>query len=158
MYKKHLEELKDNEMLIHVDYSENYKNKQQNEIKSAFYGQGLFTIFTARIYVKNEEQIVSECFALITLENDHSCNVSFSLNDYLIKEAFNYKQCDVVKFCSDGCASQFRSRYAFYMMTKFNPDLEIQWHYFEANYGKGVVDGIGGQVKHSVFRVLSKEC
>ena len=54
MYKKHLDELKDNEMLIHVDYSENYKNKQQDEIKSAFYGQGQFTIYTACIYVKHE--------------------------------------------------------------------------------------------------------
>ena len=34
---------------------------------------------------------------------------------------------------------------------------DIQWHYFEANHGKGAVDGIGGCVKHSVYReVLSK--
>ena len=158
MYKKHLDKLKDNEMLIHVDYSENYKNKQQDEIKSAFYGQGQFTIYTACIYVKHEGKNVCKCYALVTLENDHSCNVSFGLNDFLIKEAFKYKHCDVVKFWSDGCASQFRSRYAFYMMTKFNPDINIQWHYFEANHGNGAVDGIGGRVKHSVFRrVLSKQ-
>ena len=49
-----------------------------------------------------------------------------------------------VIFWSDGCASQFRSQYAFYMLTKFDTDIDIQWHYFEANHGKGVVDGIGG--------------
>ena len=43
------------------------------------------------------------------------------------------------------------------MMTKLIPEIEIQWHYFEANHGKGAVDGIGGRVKHSVFRrALSK--
>ena len=70
MYKKHLDELKDNEMLIHVDYSENYKNKQQDEIKSAFYGQGQFTIYTACIYVKHEGKNVCKCYTLVTLENE----------------------------------------------------------------------------------------
>ena len=38
------------------------------------------------------------------------------------------------------------------MLTKFDTDIDIQWHYFEANHGKGAVDGIGGRVKHPVFR------
>ena len=34
----------------------------------------------------------------------------------------------------------------------------MQWHFFEANHGKGAVDGIGGTVKHAVFRhVLSNK-
>ena len=41
-YKKQIDELKDGEAIIHVDYSENYKNKQQNEVKSAYYGQEQF--------------------------------------------------------------------------------------------------------------------
>ena len=35
-YKKQTDELKDGEAIIHVDYPENYKNKQQNETKSAY--------------------------------------------------------------------------------------------------------------------------
>ena len=49
-----------------------------------------------------------------------------------------------INFWSDGCASQFRSQYAFYMLTKFNRDINIQWNFFEANHGNGAVDGIGG--------------
>ena len=56
-----------------------------------------------------------------------------------------------MKFWSDGCASQFRSQYAFYMLTKLDINIEIQWHFFEANHGKGSVDGIGGTVKHAVL-------
>ena len=54
----------------------------------------------------------------------------------MIKEASKYKSCKVIKFWSDGCASQFRSKFAFYMLTKFDADLDIQWHFFEANHGK----------------------
>ena len=44
------------------------------------------------------------------------------------------------------------------MMTKLNRDVELKWHYIEYNHGKRAVDGIGGTVKHAVFRhVLSKQ-
>ena len=44
------------------------------------------------------------------------------------------------------------------MMMKFDWDVKLQWHYFEANHVKGPVDGIGGTMKHAVFRhVLSKQ-
>ena len=56
-----------------------------------------------------------------------------------------------VKFWSDGCASQFRSQFAFFMLSKFDHSINIEWNYFEANHGKGVVDGIGGTVKHAVY-------
>ena len=157
-YRKHIDELADDEMLVHVDYSENYKNKQPNEIKASFHGQGQFTLYTACLYVKSGEEVVCKSFVLVTTENDHSCNVTFALNNLLIKEALTQKACKIIKFWSDGCASQFRSRYAFFMLTKFNPGINLEWNFFEANHGKGAVDGIGGRVKHSVFRrVLSKQ-
>ena len=44
------------------------------------------------------------------------------------------------------------------MMMKFDWDVKLQWHYFEANHLKGPGDGIGGTMKHAVFRhVLSKQ-
>ena len=56
-----------------------------------------------------------------------------------------------VRFWSDGWASQFRSQFAFFMLSKFDHSINIEWNYFEANHGKGVVDGIGGTVKHAVY-------
>ena len=44
------------------------------------------------------------------------------------------------------------------MLTKFLPIYEIEWNYFQANHGKGAVDGVGGTIKNTVFRkVQSKE-
>ena len=43
------------EVLIHCDYSENYKNTQQNEIQSAYFGQSSFSLLTACIYYVVEE-------------------------------------------------------------------------------------------------------
>ena len=38
------------------------------------------------------------------------------------------------------------------MLTKFSSVYDIEWHYFQANHGKGAVDGVGGTIKNTVFR------
>ena len=54
-----------------------------------------------------------------------------------------------VVFWSGGCASQFRSRYVFHLLSTFYPTKEFEWHY---NHGKGPMDGVGGTVKNIVFK------
>ena len=46
------ENLKTNEFVIHVDCSENYKDKEQGEIQSAYFGHNSFLIFTAWCYTR----------------------------------------------------------------------------------------------------------
>ena len=142
--------MKDGELLIHVDYSENYKNKQ-SEIKAAYYEQGQFSLFTVVIYMKQNDDTVCKNYALVTPENDQSCNISFGLNNFILSTMQADYDIKTVKFWSDGCASQFRSQFAFFMLSKFDHSINIEWNYFEANHGKGVVDGIGGTVKHAVY-------
>ena len=157
-YRRQIEELKDGEVLIHVDYAENYKNKQQNEIKAAYYGQGQFTLYTVVMYMKVNGETKYRSFRLVTEENDHSCNVSFALNNFLVNMLKAEQWITVVKFWSDGCASQFRSQFAFYMLSKLDRNISIEWHFFESNHGKGSVDGIDGTIKHAVFhKVLTKQ-
>lgn len=43
-------DLKQDEAILNVDYSESYKNKQQDEIQSADFGQSTFSLFTASVY------------------------------------------------------------------------------------------------------------
>ena len=86
-YKTQIETLQLGEVTIHTDYSENYKNKQQNKIKSAFYGQGRFTIYTTCIYVNADGDAK---YALITLANDHSYNVTFAFPDKRTSKSLSY--------------------------------------------------------------------
>ena len=37
------------------------------------------------------------------------------------------------------------------MLSEFYHSINIEWNYFEVNHGKGVVDGTGGTVKHTVY-------
>ena len=83
-YREHIKGLKDGELVIHVDYSENYKNKQQSEIEAGYYGQGQFSLFTVVIYMKQNDDTVCKNYALVTPENDHSCNISFGPNNFIL--------------------------------------------------------------------------
>ena len=57
---------------------------------------------------------------------------------------------------SDGCAAQFRSRFALNFLILFQKNVSLEWHYNEAHHGKGPMDGINGTIKSLVYRkVLS---
>ena len=45
-YNRLKENLKTNEFIIHINYSENYKDEEQDEIQSAYFGHNSFSIFT----------------------------------------------------------------------------------------------------------------
>ena len=101
--------------------------------------------------MKQNDDTVCKNYALVTPENDQSCNISFGLNNFILSTMQADYDIKTVKFWSDGCASQLRSQFAFFMLSKFDHSINIEWNYFEANHGKGVVDGIAGTVKHPVY-------
>ena len=129
----------------------NNKNKQQSEIKAGYYGQKQFSLFTVVIYMKQNDDTICKSYAPLTPKNDHSCNISFGLNNFILSMMQTDYDNKTLKFWSDGCASKFCSQFAFFMPSKFDHSINTEWNYFEANHGKGVVDGIGGNVKHAVY-------
>ena len=83
-YTKQVHEQSQCEMVVHVDYSENYKNKQKIEIKAAYYGQGIFSLHTVLLYIKDKGVVKSRSFALVIEENDHSFIISYDLNKFTL--------------------------------------------------------------------------
>ena len=130
-YREHTKGLKDGEFVIHVNYSENYKNKQQSEINTGYYGQGKFRFFTVVIYMKQNDVTVCKNYALVTPENDHSYNISFWLNNFILSTMQADYDTKTVKFWSDSRASQFNSQFAFLMLSKFDHSINLEWNYFE---------------------------
>ena len=51
-YKEQIENLKEDEAVIHVDFSENYKIKQQGEIKAAYYSQSTLAVYISTRMVR----------------------------------------------------------------------------------------------------------
>ena len=116
------------EILIRIDYSENYKSKHQKEIQSAYFGNkfGAYfgNLFTACTYYQNGKLPIT----ITTEESDKSrvtpllC-VSKGVTNSL--EKLN-QQIKTVYIASDGCALQFRSRYIFSLLMHIHPDITIE--------------------------------
>ena len=75
--------------IIHVDYSESYRNKQQDEIQSAYFGQTSFSIFTECVYHKannGADTVVKRPRTIISESSDHSRITSMSCIRMIIEE------------------------------------------------------------------------
>ena len=72
------------------------------------------------------------------------------------KLAEKYKSIKVINVFSDGAASQFKQHYLFPNLHKWENEFSMKliWNFFATSHGKGAVDGIGGTVKRSVWRVV----
>ena len=71
------EALKKDECIVHVDYSKNYKkDKQHDEIQSAYFRHATFSIFTAWGYfrVSDSTKLTKVRLIIVNRANDHSCN------------------------------------------------------------------------------------
>ena len=64
-----------NDILIHLDYSESYENKQQREIQSAYFGHTTFSIFTACFYFLDVDNRVTCKSIAITSELPDHCRL-----------------------------------------------------------------------------------
>ena len=53
---------------------------------------------------------------------------------------------------SDGCATQFGSRFVFKLLANYRRNLQLEWNYNEAHHGNGPMDVIGVIIKSGVFR------
>lgn len=162
---KHLKKnLGPDEVILSVDFSRNYDNKQHHEIQSAYFGHEAFTLFTAACYSKGET--TSEAVATIDKDTDlqvlpvvivsnetrHERNIAFTCNQMLLEFMIGlFPGVKKVHFWSDGCGSQFRSQYTFRFLCNLPAELEITWNYGEAHHFKGPHDGIGGTVKRKVY-------
>ena len=62
-----------NAFIIHLDYSENYKDKEQDKIQSIYFGHNSFSIFTACCYTREVDgTVLNENFTVTSEATDHS--------------------------------------------------------------------------------------
>ena len=151
------ENLKQSDLLIHVDYSQNYDNKHQNEVQSAYFGHNSFSIFTACCYFQDETNSLAKQAITVTSESsDHCRSASISCLLKIInfmRETHSHLPLKLnVIIWSDGCAPQFRSRFAFKLLSTFESSINLSWFYNERHHGKSPMDGVGGTMKNAVYR------
>ena len=90
-YNNVKDNLEENEMLVHVDYSKHYSNKDQEEIQSAYFGHNTFSIFTTCFYFRgDDEEVVSKNITVTSNATDHSCIAAHTCTMKVIEELLKF--------------------------------------------------------------------
>lgn len=143
------------EILIHIDFSENYCCKYTEEVQSAHFGSSKpqVSLHTVVVYYRktdNSNSNISYCTISNSLRHDPSAicvHLGYIFED--IKSLVPTIR--HVNFLSDGPSTQYRNKKMFYLIaTHINEQLgaeTIRWHYSESGHGKGAPDGVGGCIK-----------
>lgn len=160
--KKHLSE---NEILLYIDFSENYNCKYAAEVQSAHFGgsKPQVTLHTVVTYHKCSRTSLTIPTSYCTLSHSlrHDPSAICAHLDPIIKEIKriipNLKS---AHFLSDGPTTQYKNKTMFYLMATYLAEKlgvdELRWHYSETHHGKGAPDGIGGCIKRTADDMVAK--
>lgn len=146
--------LSNGELILQMDFAENYRLINQNEIQEAHFSYQQVTIFTCVAWLRGE----TESFAVISEKLTHNkYDVYCFLTKIVHQIQSQYKEISTVFIFSDGSTSQFKNKYILTSIPSFVSEFgckHFEWNFFATSHGKGAVDGIGAVVKRKVWQAV----
>lgn len=156
---RYLDELKknlpQNQIIIHMDFSENYLCKYNREIQSMHFGgsKEQVVLHTVVTYHNNGERVLQRSFCTLSESPRKDPFAIVAHLKPIINDASSLiPHLTKVHFVSDGPSTQYRNFKMFYLFglefPKILPNvLSLSWNYSERGHGKGAPDGVGGCLK-----------
>lgn len=152
------------EIIIQIDFSENYVAKYSNEIQAVHFGASKkqISLHTGLYYYYDDKTgaIKNQSFCTVSDNADHQAFAVWAhLEPVLIELSSKFPKVDTLHFFSDGPSSQYKNRFNLYfLMTKipifFNNISNVTWNYSESGHGKGPMDGVGGTLKRKADAIV----
>ena len=146
------EDLKDDEVVILLDFAENYKFVIQDEVQSYHWNQQSCSLHPVVLYYKNNGILAEDSICFISDDLNHDVdfvNKVMSMTATHIKEKISDK-ITKIRYFSDGCAGNIKIvnilLICAFMKLDFNYNCE--WSFFATSHGKSPCDGLGGTIKH----------
>lgn len=154
-YSNTKERLCPGELVLNLDFAENYSFVVQNAAQAFHWNNDQVTLFPIVIYYRENDQIhhcsyigISDC-----LKHD---SISVYMFQKELMTLLKKKFTDIKKiyYFSDGAPQQFKNKKAFAnLCNHFSDfDIEAEWHFFATAHGKGPCDGIAGSTKRHATR------
>lgn len=162
-YRNCLSSLGPESVLLHIDWSENYSCKQNEEIQSHHFGgsRNQVALHTSVLYSRKNysEPRKTESFCTVSPSLEHGPSAIWAhLHPILEYIRNSYPHAIRIHVFSDGPCTQYRQKKSFFLMSTkiFTYGFtQMTWSFFEAGHGKGAADGIGGVIKRTADRLVA---
>uniref|UniRef100_A0A2A4ISZ8 Uncharacterized protein n=1 Tax=Heliothis virescens TaxID=7102 RepID=A0A2A4ISZ8_HELVI len=156
--------LRAGEIMLRIDFSENYACKYFSEIQSIHFGASRqqISIHTGVLYylsdVSGEVDTMPFCSVSVCLRHDAAA-VYAHLKIALTRLITN-QNIKVLHIVSDGPSSQYKNKNNFYLFTQHLVRLlnisAATWNFTETAHGKGPADGVGAALKGAANNYVLK--
>lgn len=143
------------EIVLQVDFAENFTILSQDEIQSAHWAHPQATMFTGCSWGNMGEE--KHSYIVISNELSHDkCTVWVFLHKIIQDLKIHYPSLKKVLIFSDGCAAQFKNRFTLSNIchSKSNWGVDVEWSFFASSHGKGAVDGVGATAKRMLWSAI----
>lgn len=157
--------LKENEAILHVDFSENYLCKYATETQSVHFGASRqqLSLHTCILYYCSEpNKIDTYCFCSVSDCLRHDAVAIYSHISKALKHLCKDKNINMktLHILSDGPSGQYKNKSNFYLFSQhLLNSLGVtsgSWNFWESGHGKGAVDGVGAVVKRTADNLVAQ--
>lgn len=150
--------LTERDAVIHMDFSENFSTKCNQEIQAYHFGGSRSQISMHTVVVYTKDSTSSHC----TLSSNLAHNVAAiwaHLKPVLVSLPLSVEN---LHFLSDGPVTQYRNKAMFFILAckieDFHPNvMTFSWNYLEAGHGKGAPDGVGATCKRTADKCIAQK-
>jgi hypothetical protein len=149
--KKLKQNLPKHEILLQLDFAENYSCRSMEEVQSAYFNQTSVTLHPVVVYFRDsDDSLQHRSIIIVSDEMGHKASTVITFIDELqpILKAID-ANVTAVHYWSDSPTSQYRNKHIFDLIANHEQryGTTARWNYFEAGHGKGPCDGLGGSCK-----------
>ena len=158
--KKMKEKLPKGQVLIQMDFSENYSCNALEEIQSAYWNNAMITLHPSVKYYKDtDDNLCHTSYVHVSEVLCHNAAMVMAIIDKLMKVVKEIEpELTCVHFWTDSPSSQYRNKSIFDLVSRF-PEVYgsfDSWHFFQSGHGKGPCDGIGGTTKKNADNAVKQ--
>lgn len=148
------------EVLVQLDFAENWASKFQNEPTAAYYDKSQTTVHPMVCYHRATPtgDLEIKSYVAISDEMTHSAPTVFAFLAALIQElTVKIPNLKMMHMVSDSPSSQYRNKSITALLARFPAvfgGIQGSWTWLEAGHGKGPCDGVGGALKHQADNII----
>ena len=138
---------------LQVDYAMAYQCEEQDEVQGKLFTRPSVNLFTAALTTKG----ITKTFCIATDYQNKDKYANYVFLKHLYGEEFPEEPDLKEVIWSDGPSGEFKNRYTVSTLKELSDefDKEFDWKFSARGHGKGVVDGVGGNVKSVVRKRIA---
>ena len=150
-----LNNLRENEVIVKFDFSQNYAYTCQNASQAFHFNNDQCTVFPVVYHYYQESELKYRSCIFLSSSLKHDTAAVYTVQSILIPEILKkVKKVKKIIYMTDGAKQHFKNKYQMANLLNHEKDFGIkaEWHFSATAHGKSSYDGIGAIFKREARR------